>query len=90
MFQRLGPQGGVVFLQPPTEQSEISGITSRSDIQPVQVSYDSDPELKGLIMRRDAALFDGLFDREDDVTEVSRDSSRSLAISVILKYISLI
>ncbi|KAG7005693.1 hypothetical protein G7Y79_00018g045000 [Physcia stellaris] len=81
MFQRLGPQGGVVFLQPPTEQSEISGITSRSDIQPVQVSYDSDPELKGLIMRRDAALFDGLFDREDDVTEPTSRQSLALLLA---------
>ena len=77
-------------MQPPTEQSEISGITSRSDIQPVQVSYDSDPELKGLIETRDAALFEGLFDQDDDVTKVSRCASRSLSISVIMKYNSLI
>ena len=78
------------MLQPPTEQSDISGITSRSDIQPVQVSYKSDPELDGLIKMKDAALFEGLFDREDDVTKVGRDASRSFAVCVILKYISLI
>lgn len=81
MFQRLGPQGGVVFLQPPTEQSEISGITSRSDIQPIQVSYDSDPQLDLLIRRGDAAilhrlsaLLHRLFDQEDNI-KVSRGAS---------------
>lgn len=62
-------------MQPPTEQSEISGISSRSDIQPIQVSYDSDPGLKKLISneKEDAALLEQIFDQEDNITKVGCD-----------------
>lgn len=61
-FPRLGRDGDIAFVQSPTGQAEISEIKLRSDIGPIQMHYDSDPELDWPVSNGETKLLEELFE----------------------------
>ena len=70
-FQRLDRDGCVGFVQIPSEQSENLTTTLRSDVEPIKVGYDDDPQLDWPISTGDVTLLESLFDPDQDNTAVS-------------------
>ena len=71
-------------MQTSTEQSASSGITLRSDIDPIKVSYDEDPELDWPVSKGDTTVLESLFDPQLDNAAVSSSSVGDLQIVFFL------
>ncbi|KAL8827405.1 MAG: hypothetical protein Q9191_003201 [Dirinaria sp. TL-2023a] len=81
-FPRLGRDGDIAFVQPPTEQTEISEITLRSDIEPIRIPYDSDLELDWPVSNGDTKLLEELFESRGE-TPACRERRPEVVITCL-------